>query len=206
MATIKTKGQGKLFQNRLLESLTKTHPAIIISMYVPASIISLVYFYQYIAGSLLTIAGVFLAGFCLWTFVEYLLHRYIFHFINDSEWAQKFHYTVHGVHHEYPLDTERLIMPPVPSILFASFFFGIFYALMGTYVFCFLPGFIIGYLTYAMIHYSIHAFKPVPGFTYLWRHHNIHHFKDAERAFGVSTPLWDIVFGTMPPAKLRKKH
>ncbi len=204
MATIKTKGQGRLFQNRFLEALTKTHPALIIGMYVPASVVSLIYYYQYIESSGLTVFTVFLAGMLLWTFVEYVLHRYVFHFINESEWAQKFHYMVHGVHHEYPLDTERLIMPPVPSIFVAATFFGLFYLFMGTYTFCFLPGFIIGYLTYAMIHYSIHAFKPFKGFEYLWRHHNIHHFKHPDKAFGVSSPLWDIIFGTMPPKDARK--
>ena len=206
MASIKTKGQGRLFQNQVLEALTKTHPGLIIAMYVPASIVSMVYYYMNINASGLTVALVFLAGVFVWTFVEYMLHRYIFHFINDSEWAQKFHYTVHGVHHEYPLDTERLVMPPVPSIFIAAFFFGLFYLVMGTYVYCFLPGFIIGYLAYAMIHYSIHAFKPVKGIQYLWRHHNIHHFQHPDKAFGVSSPLWDYIFRTMPPTKNKEQE
>lgn len=205
MATIKTKGQGRIFNNKYLEALTKTHPAVIISMYVPLSILSLTYFYLYIESSFVSMFGLFFGGFFLWTFVEYLLHRYIFHFITESELVQRFHYTVHGVHHEYPKDTERLVMPPVPSVIVATIFFGIYYAMMGTYAFAFLPGFIIGYLFYALIHYSIHAFAPPKYLAYLWRHHNIHHFKYPDKAYGVSSPLWDIIFNTMPPKESHKK-
>lgn len=205
MSQIKTKGQGRIFNNDFLEALTKTHPAIIIGMYVPASLISLWYYYNYIEASFANVLLVFLAGVLVWTLTEYLLHRYVFHFVNDHPSVQRFHYTVHGVHHEYPLDTERLIMPPVPSLILVAFFYSIFYAIMGQYVYCFLPGFVIGYLVYAMTHYAIHATKPPKGFEYVWRHHNIHHFKNPDKAFGVSSPLWDIVFGTMPPKKSQKK-
>lgn len=203
MAEIKTKGKGRIFQNSLLEALTKTHPAVIIGMYVPLSGLSLWYFYTSIYASITLTILLFLCGFTLWTLVEYLLHRYIFHFITDSAIVQRFHYTVHGVHHEYPLDTERLVMPPVPSVFIAAFFLGLFYSMMGTYVYAFLPGFIIGYLVYASIHYAIHAYKPPKALNYWWRHHNLHHFKYPDRAFGVSTPLWDIIFGTMPPKESR---
>jgi 4-hydroxysphinganine ceramide fatty acyl 2-hydroxylase len=203
MAEIKTKGKGRIFQNSLLEALTKTHPAVIIGMYVPLSGLSLWYFYTSIYASITFTLLLFLCGFTLWTLVEYLLHRYIFHFITDSAIVQRFHYTVHGVHHEYPLDTERLVMPPVPSVFIAAFFLGLFYSMMGTYVYAFLPGFIIGYLVYASIHYAIHAYKPPKALNYWWRHHNLHHFKYPDKAFGVSTPLWDIIFRTMPPKESR---
>jgi 4-hydroxysphinganine ceramide fatty acyl 2-hydroxylase len=203
MAEIKTKGKGRIFKNSFLEALTKTHPVVIIGMYVPLSLLSLWYFYTTIYPSVWLTMAVFLGGFMLWTLVEYLLHRYIFHFITDSAIVKRFHYTVHGVHHEYPLDTERLVMPPVPSIFIAASFFGLFYAMMGTYVYAFLPGFIIGYLLYASIHYAIHAYKPPKALNYWWRHHHLHHFKYPDKAFGVSTPLWDVIFGTMPPKESR---
>ena len=204
MAEVKTKGKGRIFNNPVLEALTKTHPALIIGMYVPLSVVSVIYFYKTFYPSLWLTASLFVSGVLLWTLVEYLLHRYIFHFITESAVVQRFHYTVHGVHHEYPLDTERLIMPPVPSLLVAGFFFGLYYAVMGSYVYAFLPGFVIGYLVYASIHYAIHAHKPPKGLEYLWRHHNLHHFKYPDRAFGVSSPLWDMIFGTMPPKSSQK--
>jgi sterol desaturase/sphingolipid hydroxylase (fatty acid hydroxylase superfamily) len=199
MGRIKTQGQGRIFQNAALEALTKTHPAFIIGLYVPLSGLSLWYCCVYQQATLLLALSLFLAGMIFWTLVEYLLHRYVFHFISESELVQRFHYTVHGVHHEYPMDTERLIMPPVPSVIVVSLFYLLYYAVMGNYVYGFLPGFVMGYLIYASIHYAIHAYKPPKGFQYLWRHHNLHHFKYPDRAFGVSFPFWDMVFGTMPP-------
>lgn len=203
MSQAKFKGQGRIFQKQALEALTKTHPAIIIGMYVPLSGLSLWYFYNYFYAIPSLTLLLFLAGMLLWTLVEYLLHRYVFHFVNDSNLAQRFHYIVHGVHHEYPLDTERLVMPPVPSIILVLFFYSLYYAMMGTYVYAFLPGFVIGYLVYASIHYAIHAYKPPKALNYLWRHHNLHHFKYPDKAYGVSSPLWDIIFGTMPPKSSR---
>ena len=182
MAEVKTKGKGRIFNNPVLEALTKTHPALIIGMYVPLSVVSVIYFYNTFYPSLWLTASLFVSGVLLWTLVEYLLHRYIFHFITESAVVQRFHYTVHV----------------------AGFFFGLYYAVMGSYVYAFLPGFVIGYLVYASIHYAIHAHKPPKGLEYLWRHHNLHHFKYPDRAFGVSSPLWDMIFGTMPPKSSQK--
>lgn len=204
MEKVNTKGTGKLFENKILEALTRTHPAIIVSMYVPAGLFALWYHYHNYSHSILATIGIFLGGFFVWTFAEYLLHRYIFHFVNESEWSKKFHYYAHGIHHAYPKDKERLIMPPLPSIIIAALFFGVFYLIMRNAAYAFLPGFVYGYLAYALTHYAIHAIKPPKGFTYVWKHHNLHHFKYPDKAFGVSSPLWDHVFGTMPPRKDRK--
>jgi hypothetical protein len=104
----------------------------------------------------------------------------------------------HGVHHDYPKDKSRLAMPPILSLILATLFFLIFRSLMGDYVFGFLAGFLMGYTVYLAIHYSIHAFQ-VPGnfLKTLWHHHSIHHYREPDRAFGVSSPFWDMVFGTM---------
>lgn len=203
MGSIKTKGQGRLFRNPVIEALTKTNPAVIIGMYVPLSGLSLWYFDVYIVSDVLLLLALFGGGVAFWTLTEYLLHRYVFHLVGESKALQRFHYTVHGVHHEYPLDTERLIMPPLPSVVVVGLFYGIYYLLMGPYVYAFLPGFVMGYLAYASIHFAIHAYKPPKALAYLWRHHNLHHFQYPDKAFGVSSPLWDKVFGTMPPKHSR---
>lgn len=198
MSTIKHKGKAILFNNRFFELLTRTHPAIIVSIYVPFSGFLLWYYHTNVQSSYTWMILLFLAGVILWTFTEYILHRFVFHYIDESTIGKKFHYVVHGVHHEYPKDKERLVMPPIPSIFIASFFFIIFKLLIGTSVYAFLPGFIIGYLIYAMVHYSIHAFAPPKYFKILWIHHSIHHYKSPDKAFGVSSPLWDYIFHTMP--------
>lgn len=136
-----------------------------------------------------------------WTFAEYVLHRWVFHFVNDSKIVKKIHYAVHGYHHNVPRDHKRLFMPPIPAILILSTFFGLFYLFMGQAAWFFLPGFEMGYLMYAMVHYSVHTRKPPRRLKFLWEHHSLHHYRYPDLAFGVSNTFWDKVFGTMPPKR-----
>jgi sterol desaturase/sphingolipid hydroxylase (fatty acid hydroxylase superfamily) len=141
----------------------------------------------------------FLAGFLALTLVEYIMHRFVFHLKPEGPRSEKFAYTVHGVHHEYPKDKDRLAMPIPLSLVISTMFYFIFFWIMGNLVYGFLPGFLMGYATYLWVHYSVHAFKPPKNFLkILWIHHGIHHYKDPDHAFGVSSPLWDYIFGTMP--------
>ncbi len=198
MTTPKGRGKARLFENPVLEALTRTHPAIIMSIYIPLSAVLLYHYHTTVNPSWAALAGWFLAGMFSWTLAEYLIHRHLFHFPARSPRAKRIVYLLHGVHHEYPRDKERLIMPPVPSILLAAFFFFMFRALMGARVFAFLPGFIIGYLLYASMHYAMHLFRPPARLAWLWRLHHLHHYKYPDLIFGVSSPLWDAVFGTLP--------
>lgn len=203
---IHNKGQARLFESQYLEGLTKTHPLVIWGMYIPImsymlyrSVAKLNYGIGY--GLL-----IFLAGMFCWTLFEYVMHRFIFHFIAESPRTQRIVYIIHGNHHEYPRDRERLFMPPVPSFIIASVIFTSMYLLMGTHVFMFFPGFILGYLMYGTMHYAIHAWNPpVKWMKPLWRNHHLHHYKNDHRGFGVSTTLWDRVFGTMFDLKKEKE-
>lgn len=199
----KVQGRARLFQNPFLELLTLSSPYVIWGMYIP--IVAGLLYYS-VAGLGLSVGATlltFAAALFAWTLAEYLLHRFVFHWVDERPWVQRFHYLVHGVHHEYPSDPHHLFMPPVPSLLLASAFGGLFYLLLGSYGFPFLAGFIIGYLLYSTTHYLMHRIKnpPTKLLKKLWRHHHMHHFKSPERAFGVSSPLWDWVFGTLPEEK-----
>ncbi len=203
----KGRGKARLFENPVLEALTRTHPAIIVSIYVLLGGGLLKHYHAAVNPSWLSLIGWFSAGIITWTLAEYFIHRYVFHFPARSERGKRIVYLLHGVHHEYPRDKERLIMPPVPSIILAMAFFLLFRVVMGDHVFAFLPGFIFGYLMYASIHYAMHRFRPPTGLEWLWRLHHLHHYKYPDRIFGVSTPVWDFVFGTLPPKEeyLRRK-
>jgi len=195
---IQNTGQARLFKNPVLEALTKAHPLVIWGMYLPLIGTMLWYSHAHLQFGPRRIALVFILAMLSWTLFEYLAHRYIFHMISRSKRIQKFAYTLHGNHHHYPRDRQRLFMPPVPSLIIASALFGIFYLLMRNYAFIFLPGFVLGYLLYASMHYAIHAWPPP--FEWLkpiWRNHQMHHYRNEEKGFGVSSPLWDWVFGTM---------
>lgn len=199
---INNKGTKVLFKNRFLERLSRTHisvPILILSVY---SLVLLYYAFFHLHFAGVTIVSLFLAGFFTFTFVEYIIHRYLFHMDTSTRFKEKVQYAFHGIHHEYPKDKDRLAMPPLLSFTLATIFFLLFQFLMGEYVYVFLPGFLIGYSSYLGVHFAVHAFQPPNNFLkVLWINHGIHHYKDHDRAFGVSSPFWDFVFRTLPPKK-----
>ena len=146
-------------------------------------------------------------GLLFFTLIEYLMHRFLYHSGPDYKDERYWQYKVHGVHHEFPTDTGLLALPIPIAILLGAVFFGIFYLLLGEVTYSFWPGFFIGYASYLRIHYLVHSRKPPKNFLkYLWRHHHLHHYQYEDKAYGVSSPLWDFVFGTLPPQDLRKKR
>lgn len=194
-----TKGTRTLFQNPLLERLTRTHIAVPLVIFGGIATGLIIYGLNQGFITPITAPLLFVAGLLVFTLVEYIMHRYLFHLHPKTEKQEKFAYTVHGVHHDYPKDKDRLAMPPPLSLLIATLFFFFFKLIMGNMVYGFLPGFVMGYAAYLWVHFMVHAFKPPKNFfKILWVHHGIHHYKDPENAFGVSSPFWDYVFGTMP--------
>lgn len=186
-----------LFKNAFLEKLTHIHPLTPLLVFFP--IISFLFYQSSIQLSLLDLALSFVGGFFFWTFLEYTMHRYAFHFEAKSEFGKKIIFLFHGIHHDYPKDFTRLVMPLSVSIPLSSLFYLGFYSLFGTHgavVFC---GMMTGYLIYDYIHFGVHYFQSKnPVFVYLKRYHLWHHYQQPEKGFGVSNPLWDYVFRTHP--------
>ena len=195
----KNKGQKVIFKNPILERLTRTHIAVPITIFSIFSAGLIYYAFAYAKLPAYLIGTLFVSGFLIFTFIEYLVHRYAFHMDTDTELKQKIQYSLHGVHHEYPKDKGRLAMPPIVSVLLALGLLYAFHLVIGEYTYAFLPGFVMGYASYLFVHFIVHAYQPPKNsFKILWVNHGIHHYKDNNKAFGVSSPLWDIVFGTMP--------
>lgn len=192
-------GTAQLFESSKFELLTRTWIGIPIIMH---SIIIIAFSYFALQEIVLwKAAAVFLGGAVFWTFTEYWIHRYIYHVDTKKKWLLKVQHMGHGIHHQYPKDNTRFAMPPVPALIIVTIFFGIFWLIMGTYAFAFLPGFLFGYLSYVSLHYAQHAYKaPKWGpLNKLWKWHSLHHYKYPEdKAFGVTTRLWDFVFRSMP--------
>ena len=125
---------------------------------------------------------------------------------HSRERAKKISYKMHGVHHDYPKDKQRLAMPPLVSILLGTLFLLLFKLVLDQYSFSFLAGFVIGYASYLLVHYSVHIFRPPNNFMKaLWTNHAIHHYGDENILFGVSSPIWDYVFRTLPEKKEKGK-
>jgi len=179
----------------------------VLLLYVPVVIFFLVRSYaaSASAGSLTPLWGGYIAGILVWTASEYLLHRFLFHYEPSQAWLKRVWYLIHGVHHEQPQCKTRLVMPPILSIPLALFFYGLFRVVVGTLlgmqqlVGPAFAGFLTGYLTYDMVHYAEHHLSMRWGFLkYLKRYHLRHHFKNPNHGFGVSSPVWDVIFRTKP--------
>jgi sterol desaturase/sphingolipid hydroxylase (fatty acid hydroxylase superfamily) len=191
--------QGKIFENGILEKLTKSNPKLTITFY---SLLIATFFYlnyRYNTISLEVTLGFYIGGLITWTLMEYILHRFLFHIDEYIPFLKRFHYIIHGIHHEFPKDAERLFMPPVPGTIISFFLFLFWYLFFDLSALAFMAGITNGYLMYSYIHYKVHT-KPSNKLLHkLWVHHAKHHYKFPDKAYGVSSPFWDMVFGTMPP-------
>lgn len=151
----------------------------------------------------LLFACVFLFGTFLWTLVEYILHRYLFHITppDDSPFWITFHFFLHGQHHKVPFDSGRLVFPPVAAFCFALPFYSLFVSTLPYGIANSLfSGGLLGYVMYDCIHYYLHHGSPSNGsyFCKLKSYHVAHHFQDPQKGYGISTTFWDYPFKTTP--------
>jgi sterol desaturase/sphingolipid hydroxylase (fatty acid hydroxylase superfamily) len=193
----------RMFDSDYMEMFSRVHFSIPLFIYLPVVFYFLyraVFLYEQSAVSILTLI---ILGIAVWTLAEYTLHRFIFHYEFKSEFGAKIHFIFHGVHHDYPNDSRRLVMPPSVSIPLAILFYFIFTLILGNInVAAFFVGFILGYLCYDMTHYAVHHFNMHNRFWLAVKNHHMkHHYMDSTKGFGVSSPVWDEVMGTNFPKK-----
>jgi len=143
-------------------------------------------------------ATVIAAGLLVWSFTEYVVHRFVFHFEATSSIGLRLQFIIHGVHHEAPDEPTRVLMPPAPAVAGFAILYGLFWIGLGPgLVEPFCAGFLIGYLIYDYLHIAIHRTKPRLRFVrYLWRRYMLHHFATPDARWGVTSPLWDSIFRT----------
>ena len=142
------------------------------------------------------------SGLLSWGLIEYGLHRFVFHYDARSEIGRKIVYAAHLSHHENPDSSDQifaslLISAPVATayLLLAWFTTGSLRAV--AYLF---TGLVMGYFYYEWLHFrSHHARAKLRLFRYLKKYHLLHHHQTPELRFGVSSPLFDIIFGTFRP-------
>lgn len=127
----KARGSKRLFSSPLLERLSRTHIAVPLTLYAAVSA-GLLYYGVAVTGLKGGIVAlVFMLGFLSFTLLEYAAHRHFFHMEPTSKVKEKVQYTVHGVHHEYPNDKDRLAMPPILALLSVVILFAVFRLLLG---------------------------------------------------------------------------
>lgn len=198
----------RLFKSDFMEFFTHISPVAVIVIWVPVAVgFMLLEIFARRGLGWIYMPVAFLIGLFLWTFAEYMLHRFLFHYQAKSERARKIFYLFHGIHHHQPQCKTRLVMPPVVSIPLALVMYGIMYSifvlLLGLthWLWPVMSGFIVGYLCYDLIHYATHHFAMRNGiWKALKRYHMQHHYKTPDARYGVSSPLWDVIFSTKPTA------
>ena len=151
-------------------------------------------------------ARAFLAGAGAWTLAEYSLHRWVGHDPkSETEFADE-----HRRHHAerfYFAPTEKKAAYAGPIIASAAL---VGRALAGRKGVAFVAGFAAAYVGYEAFHRRLHTHGPKgPVGRFLRRHHFAHHFNGPQTNHGVTSPVWDVVFGTLrDPGVIRvpEKH
>jgi sterol desaturase/sphingolipid hydroxylase (fatty acid hydroxylase superfamily) len=197
----------RLFKSDFLEFFTHISPIVVLAIWLPVVIyfLAIAIIQLPVSSSPAIIPASFISGLFIWSLSEYLLHRFLFHYEPRTKRQERIFFLFHGVHHAQPQVKTRLVMPPVVSIPMAFIFYGLFYLILAVllraphWINPMYSGAILGYLIYDMMHYATHYLPMRSGFLkYLKRYHLQHHYKTPNQRFGVSSPFWDIVFGTKP--------
>jgi len=137
------------------------------------------------------IAVMLVAGFFFWGLLEYAIHGVLAH-----RW-KTFVTPLHGHHHRNPQD---VFTSPFAVVLVALLLFGATTLIVGPLrAGGFVGGVLAGFFRYEWMHWRFHFREPRSAHERLLRsHHLAHHFCDARHYHGVSTRLWDRIFGTLP--------
>lgn len=141
----------------------------------------------------------FAFGVFVWTFLEYVIHRWVFHYEPTTEVGKALMGRFHIQHHADPADQTQVCIPPV----LVAFFWGALFINMVLFggnrdasllVTC---GIAIMMVIYDICHFSTHYHKATNRLLKgLKKHHMLHHFSNHSRRFGVTSPFWDYVFRT----------
>lgn len=180
-------GHPRFFASGWLESVTKVQWWVVPLIWLPVASLWLAWAAQRVGWA--PAAALALLGAAAWQAIEYGLHRWVFHAVPRRPWAIWAHFLLHGCHHKFPLDTERLVFPPLPAAVIAA---GIYRAVAALLPLaardaCF-AGILFGYVRYDVMHYLMHA-----GWLggALKSAHMRHHYVDASRGFGISGSAMD---------------
>src|SRR5260370_4600070 len=149
--------------------------------------------------SLTSILFLSLTGVLTWGLIEYGLHRLVFHFEAQTEKGRRWVYAMNLCHHANPKGMDDLFTSLRLSLPIALCYCSLAWALMGNWqamVYLFL-GLVTGYFSYEFLHYQAHHRTPrLRVFRYLKNYHLLHHHQTSALRFGVTSPVFDYIFGT----------
>jgi len=200
------KGSAPLFGN-FLEPLSLTPWWVVPVIWLPVNFY--IFYLGWVNQAKLTALSFWVLGLFVWTFLEYCLHRFLFHldgYLPDHPIALAFHFLFHGIHHYLPMDGLRLVLPPTLFILLSFPIYKFFFSILPYYNACSgFAGGMLGYIMYDMTHYVLHHARLPKYFQELKTYHLEHHYKNYELGFGVTSKFWDVIFGTEITSTFQKK-
>lgn len=193
----------RIFENSLMDYFSRVSWWVVPIIYIP-----MIVYFSYISLinpniTVLKFAIFFIFGIFIWSFMEYFLHRWAFHFKAKTDRQKRLLFLVHGIHHDYPQDSKRLVMPPAASLILAVFTYFILSKITTLFGSQFLSsvifaGIVTGYLYYDMVHYSQHHMTISNSYyKNLKEYHMKHHYQEPDLGFGISNKFWDKVFNTL---------
>jgi sterol desaturase/sphingolipid hydroxylase (fatty acid hydroxylase superfamily) len=199
-------GSPRMFKSDWIEKyFSRVKPWQVVVIWVPVSLWFLARALRDPSNSAGPALGLFALGLFAWTLLEYLLHRFLFHFAPnpESEFQVDSMWLIHGIHHDYPSDPDRLVMPPFATLVVAvTLWFPIKLAFGPHYDAAFFSGLVLGYVGYDLTHFWLHHAVPTSAFgKWMRKYHMVHHFSTPEVRYGITSPLWDLVFRTFPKDK-----
>ncbi len=192
----------RLFKSDFLEFFSHISPVAVVIIYLPV----VIYLFWRAAAAGFGAANILISlfvGLFIWSFLEYNMHRFVFHYKPRSPRQERIVFLFHGIHHTQPQEKTRLVMPPVVSLPMAVILYVLYNALIGgllgqaAWAQPLYAATMLGYLIYDLTHYATHHIPMRSGFLKaLKRYHMLHHYRSPNARFGVSSPLWDYVYGT----------
>jgi len=159
-------GSARMFASPFLEFFSRTPWWLVPLVWIPEVFFEVSYARSAYDLSFSFIFSLICFGFLVWTFLEYVLHRFLFHIAESmvcGKWTIVMHYLLHGVHHHMPTDKARLVFPPVLTLVLKVLVFSCFYivcmilrlgdAAMPISI-CTIAGSTLGYICYDVSHYT----------------------------------------------------
>lgn len=145
-------------------------------------------------NTLVTVALGLVVGLALWTLLEYVLHRFAGHANWLGRLVRKEHFTHHATPDYFAPFARKLVLAvPVLGAISA-----IGWLIVGVEGIAVGAGVAVGWTFYEALHKATHVRGPRNAYgEWARRHHLHHHFQSPKANHGVTSPLWDWVFGTL---------
>jgi sterol desaturase/sphingolipid hydroxylase (fatty acid hydroxylase superfamily) len=155
-------------------------------------------------------AAYWLLGLAFWTWMEYMVHRFVLHGVfPDGPGVKRVLHRLfdhlHVEHHRRPWDGDHINGTMKDTAPFLALPAALGLVLPPHTLLAFLAGFVQAYVVEEWVHHSVHFYHfKNPYFRYIKRHHLYHHSKlGSEIAFGLTSGMWDVVHDTRIPADVR---